>query len=127
MITEEEQLNMKGKAIMEEINKNTAPKLSEIVKRLVETYEPLRIYLFGSCARGDTGPDSDYDLMMIVPDDAPPERKRAKLAYDSLWGTGVAADVVVWTAGRFTRRSSVVTSLPATVLREGRLLYDAQS
>jgi predicted nucleotidyltransferase len=112
---------------MEEITKNTAPKLSEIVKRLVETYQPLRIYLFGSCARGDTGPDSDYDLMMVVPDDAPPERKRAKLAYDSLWGTGAAVDVVVWTAGRFIRRSSVVTSLPATVLREGRLLYDARS
>lgn len=112
---------------MEEITRNMAPKLSEIVKRLVETYQPLRIYLFGSYARGDTGPDSDYDLMMVVPDDAPPERQRAKLAYDRLWGTGAAADVVVWTAGRFMRRSSVVTSLPATVLREGRLLYDARS
>jgi uncharacterized protein len=112
---------------MEGITENTAPKLSEIVRRLVETYQPLRIYLFGSSARGDTGPDSDYDLMMIVPDDAPPERKRAKLAYDRLWGTGAAADVVVWTVGHFTRRSSVVTSLPATVLREGRLLYEARS
>ncbi len=65
--------------------------------------------------------------MMVVPDDAHPERKRAKRAYDSLWGTGVAANVVVWTTGRFIRRSWVVTSLPATVLREGRLLYDARS
>ena len=105
----------------------TDPKLSEIVKRLVKTYEPLHIYLFGSSARGEAGPDSDYDLMLIVPDDASPERKRAKLAYDSLWGMGVAADVVVWTENHFSRRSSVVTSLPATVLREGRLLYDAQS
>ncbi len=112
---------------MEEVTKNMGPKLSEIVKRLVETYQPLRIYLFGSYARGDTGPDSDYDLMMVVPDDALPERKRAKLAYDRLWGTGAAADVVVWTDGHFNRRSSVVTSLPATVLREGRLVYDARS
>jgi predicted nucleotidyltransferase len=103
------------------------PKLLEIVKRLVKTYQPLHIYLFGSSARGEAGPDSDYDLMLVVPDDASPERKRAKLAYDSLWGTGAAADVVVWTADRFIRRSTVVTSLPATVLREGRLLYDAQS
>lgn len=112
---------------MEEITEIMSTKLSEIVKRLVEAYQPLRIFLFGSSARGDTMPDSDYDLMMIVPDDAPPERKRAKLAYDRLWGTGVAADVVVWTAGRFIQRSSVVTSLPATVLREGRLLYEARS
>ncbi|MBN2125625.1 MAG: nucleotidyltransferase domain-containing protein [Deltaproteobacteria bacterium] len=102
-------------------------KLAEIVSRLVKAYRPLHIYLFGSSARGEAGPDSDYDLMMVVPDDASAERKRAKMAYDCLWGTGVAADVVVWTKDRFTRRSSVVTSLPATVIREGKLLYDAQS
>jgi hypothetical protein len=101
-------------------------KLAEIVRRLVRAYQPVHIYLFGSSARGDAGADSDYDLMMVVPDDASPERKRAKLAYDCLWGTGAAADVVVWTEGHFNRRSSVVTSLPATVLREGRSIYDAR-
>jgi predicted nucleotidyltransferase len=44
------------------------PVLSEIVRRLSEVYHPLRIYLFGSAARGDAGPDSDYDLMVILPD-----------------------------------------------------------
>jgi predicted nucleotidyltransferase len=112
---------------MEKLRMKSDPKLSEVINRLVKTYQPLRIYLFGSHARGDAGPDSDYDLMMVVPDDASLEHKRAKLAYDCLWGTGTAVDVVVWTAGTFTRRSSVVTSLPASVLREGRLLYDARS
>ena len=37
------------------------PVLPEVVRRLVEAYHPLRIYLFGSAARGDAGPDSDYD------------------------------------------------------------------
>jgi predicted nucleotidyltransferase len=112
---------------MDKLDMKPDTKLSEIVKRLVKTYQPLHIYLFGSNARSEAGPESDYDLMMVVPDDAPPEHKRAKLAYDCLWGTGTAVDVVVWTADRFTRRSSVVTSLPATVLREGKLLYDARS
>jgi hypothetical protein len=40
------------------------PTLAEIVRRLVETFQPLRIYLFGSKARGDAGPDSDYDLLI---------------------------------------------------------------
>lgn len=84
---------------MEKLCMKPDQKLTEIVKRLVKTYQPLHIYLFGSSARGEAGPDSDYDLVMVVPDDAPPERKRAKLAYDCLWGTGAAADVVVWTAG----------------------------
>lgn len=98
-------------------------RLAEIVRRLVAALGPERIYLFGSKARGDEGPDSDYDLMVVVPDDSPPEQKRGRRAYEALRGTGTAADVHVWTKGGFERRLHVVTSLPATVQREGRLLY----
>jgi hypothetical protein len=101
------------------------PILTEIVRRLVDAYEPERIYLFGSHARGDVGPDSDYDVLVVVPDDAPPERRRSALAYRSLWGTGTAADVLVWRSSDFDRRARVVASLPAAVLREGKLLYAA--
>ncbi len=52
--------------------------LAEAVRRLVKAYRPERIYLFGSVARGDPGPDSDYDLLVVVPDDAPPERRRSR-------------------------------------------------
>lgn len=99
--------------------------LARILGRLIEAYEPERIYLFGSKARGDFGPDSDFDLMVIVPDDAPEERKRSRLAYEKLWGTGTAADVLVWTSDRFQSRAHLRASLPGTILREGRLLYDA--
>ncbi len=52
----------------------TDARLAELVRRLVEAYEPERIYLFGSHARGDAGADSDYDLLVVVPEAAPPER-----------------------------------------------------
>ena len=99
--------------------------LAEVVQRLVTAYAPECIYLFGSLARGEKNPDSDYDLMLIVPDDATPERRGSRLAYQVLRGTGVAADVIVWTRSRFQRRAHVVGSLPATVLREGTLLHAA--
>lgn len=73
------------------------PGLAEAVRRLVAAYEPERIYLFGSVARGDAGPDSDYDLLVVVPDDAPPERRRSRLAYQALHGTGTSADLLVCT------------------------------
>jgi len=60
------------------------PVLGEIVRRLVEAYQPERIYLFGSKARGDASPDSDYDLMVVVPNDAPTERRQSRLAYEQL-------------------------------------------
>ena len=42
------------------------PLLVELVRRLVETFHPERIYLFGSRARGEGSPHSDYDLMVVV-------------------------------------------------------------
>ena len=99
--------------------------LDEIVRRLVASYQPLEVYLFGSKARGDSGPDSDYDLLVVVPDDAPPERKRSRLAYEALRGTGLAADVLVCTRSYFEPRRTLKASLPGIVLREGRLLHGA--
>lgn len=101
------------------------PRLDEVLRRLVDAYRPETIYLFGSYARGDVGPDSDYDIMVVVSDDAPPDRRRSRLAYERLWGTGIAADVLVWTRTRFDSRLPLRASLPATVMREGRLLYAA--
>jgi len=103
------------------------PALAEVVRRLAEAYRPERIYLFGSLARGEPDPDSDYDLMVIVSDDAPPECHRSRLAYQVLRGTGAAADVLVWSKSSFERRLHVVASLPATIAREGILLYASRS
>jgi predicted nucleotidyltransferase len=101
------------------------PVLAEVVRRLLEAYQPERIYLFGSVARGEAGPDSDYDLLLVVPDDAPPERRRSRLAYEALRGTGTAADVLVCTRSYFEQRRLLKASLPGTVLREGRALHGA--
>lgn len=107
-----------------------SPVLQEIVRRLVEVYHPERIYLFGSAARGEASPDSDYDLMIIVPDDAPPERRDSGRAYGAFWGivpggVGTAADVLVWTRNAFEAQLHLRASLPSTIQREGRLLYVA--
>ncbi|MBU2604016.1 MAG: nucleotidyltransferase domain-containing protein [Actinobacteria bacterium] len=99
--------------------------LAEIVRRLVDAYDPTRIYLFGSRARGDAGPDSDYDIMVVVPDSASPPRRRSRLAYQVLWGLREAGDILVWTEGQFEGTKHLRSSLPGTVLREGRLLHAA--
>jgi predicted nucleotidyltransferase len=99
------------------------PLLTEVVRRLVATFQPERIFLFGSKARGGAGADSDYDLMVIVPDDAAPERCRSGRAYEALWGLPVAADVLVWTRSAFDERLHLTASLPATIVRDGSLLH----
>jgi len=91
----------------------------------VDAYQPQSIYLFGSVARGEAGPDSDYDLLVVVADDAPPERRRSRLAYEVLRGTGLAADVLVCSRSYFEARRHLRASLPGTVLREGKLVHAA--
>ena len=99
--------------------------IEEITRRLVDYYQPLRIYLFGSEARGDAGPDSDLDFCVVLPDDAP-ERLFRPGVHRALWGIPNAAEVVPWRQSDFDGRAAfVVTSLPATVVREGKLIYDA--
>src|SRR5438034_11696817 len=95
------------------------PTLAEIVRRLVEAYHPERIYLFGSHARGEAGPDSDYDLMVIVPNDAPAPLRASSRAYDTLWGLRSSGDILVCTRNEFNRRQHLQASLPATILRDG--------
>ena len=101
------------------------PVLAEILRRLLEAYQPVLVYLFGSTARGAPGPDSDYDLLLVVPDDAPERHRGSRLAYEALRGTGTAADVLVCTQSYFDARLHLRASLPATVVREGVLLHAA--
>ncbi len=99
----------------------------EITRRLVEACQPVRVYLFGSVARGDDGPDSDLDFLVVVPDDASEDVIRGKRLYRAVRGVPHPVDVIPWRRSDFEGRAAyVVASLPATVVREGRLLYDAE-
>jgi predicted nucleotidyltransferase len=99
--------------------------LPEILRRIVDAYQPLQVYLFGSEARGDADEDSDIDLAVIVRDDASPHRSDPRTAAAALWGLEQGADVVVFRESHFATRSGVVSSLPWTIRREGKLLYGA--
>lgn len=100
--------------------------IEEITRRLVDFYRPVRIYLFGSQARGDSGPDSDLDFLVVVPDAVPNSVFHSGEIYVRLRGLGVPVDVVPWRHGDFTGRAEHVSaSLPATVVREGRIVYDS--
>ena len=81
--------------------------------------------MFGSSARGESGPDSDYDLMVVVPDDTSASLRDSGRAYKAIWRLGAAADVLVWTHTDFEGRLHLKASLPATIVREGKLLFAA--
>ncbi len=101
--------------------------IEEVTRRLVAFFRPIRIYLFGSEARGEAGPDSDLDFPVVLPDDSPKEVLRATGIHAALSGIPYPVEVIPWRQADFDGRAQhVVASLPATVTREGRLLYDSR-
>ena len=116
---------MNGRGSLVRVPSHRDPLLGEIVRRLIDVYRPERIYLFGSTARGDAGPDSDYDLMIVLPDDAPVDKKDPGIGYSAVEGLPRSGDFLIWTHRSFHSRLHLKASLPSTALREGMLLYGA--
>lgn len=96
--------------------------LAEIVRRLVAAVDPDKIILFGSRARGDAQPESDYDLL-IIKDTADPVHSRALAAYRALDPLPLSKDVLWFTPGEFVALSGGRNHVTARAQREGRVLY----
>ena len=102
-----------------------ATDLARGVARLAEVLQPIAIYLYGSQARHDATPLSDVDLLVVVPESSEPGYRRDQEAYAAIGDHLVPLDILVLTDEEFQQRRSSPTSLPATVEREGRVLYAA--
>ena len=96
--------------------------LNEIIKRIVEEVEPDKIILFGSAARGDMGPNSDVDLLVVKSGVV----HRGQLAgdiYMNLIGVERAVDVVVVTPEDIERYKDSIALVIRPALREGKVIY----
>ncbi len=111
---------------MEHVGSVDLPKdLEEIVARLIRHLQPECVYLFGSMARGESTEDSDYDIMVVVKDSDLPQYRRHQQARRIVRDIPRAKDILVWTRDEFNRRVPLPASLPAQIVKEGKLLYRA--
>jgi predicted nucleotidyltransferase len=94
-----------------------------MVRQIVEKVDPVEIYLFGSRARGDARPDSDYDLMIVVRDDFPADQATPSKAFELISGRCIPMDAAMVRAGRFADRARRIGTLSYQVAREGLRLY----
>lgn len=100
------------------------PILDRLVTKIVETVRPRRVVLFGSAARGQMGPSSDVDLLVVMPDGAH-RRRTAQRLHRALAGLGVAKDVVVVTESDVLQFGDEPSLVVRPALEEGRELYRA--
>lgn len=97
--------------------------VDEIVATLVSRFHPRRVYLFGSRARGDARPDSDYDFLIEIdqkPEDAVITRQGMTWLSDFRESE---VQVHVRYPGQLDRRKDDPGTVDWDVIREGKLLY----
>ena len=96
--------------------------MDELVRRIVSTVHPRRILVFGSAARGELGPNSDIDLLVVMPDGVH-RRRTAMRVYQSLFGLGVAKDIVVVTESDVREHGGNPSLVLYPALAQGKELY----
>jgi len=99
------------------------PCLPEAVERIRMRFDPVRIILFGSWARGEAQPDSDIDLLVVL---AHVENKRlaAIEILRALNGLPASKDVVVTTPAEIAKRGNIIGDILRPALREGIIVYE---
>lgn len=99
--------------------------LEQAVSRLREAARPERIVLFGSRARTDSRPGSDFDLLVIA-DSAEPRYRRAAPLYRILADLPAEIEVMVYTPEEVREWSAVPQAFVTTAMREGKVLYEKE-
>ena len=101
------------------------PIIDEMVRRIAERFHPERIILFGSHARGNAGPDSDVDLLVVMRGVEGRRRKTATAIDMALMGIELPTDILVVTPEDVERGRQQISTVIYPALREGKVLYDA--
>lgn len=104
--------------------KSEAAALAFLRDRLVATLRPCMVWLFGSRARGDARSDSDFDLLVVLPDDRPEGAYTHEAVAAPLVACGLGVDVVPCRWSVFIAQRAAGHGIVATAVREGRLLYE---
>ena len=97
--------------------------ITTMVDRIVGRFDPSRVVLFGSHARGTAHEGSDVDLLVVMPH-VPDKRRAAVEIRRALGDLPVSKDIVVATPDEISRRGHVVGTVLHAALREGTVVYE---
>jgi predicted nucleotidyltransferase len=96
--------------------------IQQMVLRIVERFDPERIILFGSAARGDATRDSDVDLLVVMPVEGPKHKKQVQIRV-ALHDIRIPKDIIVTTPEDFEWRKEIPGTIEYPAVHEGKVLY----
>ena len=97
--------------------------INEVKNRLIKTYSPLAIYIFGSYAWGNPTDDSDLDLLIVVEKSDKKTYTRSLPGQQALFGLGISKDLIIYTKDEFNLYVKDVSTLCYKIEKNGRLIY----
>jgi predicted nucleotidyltransferase len=95
-----------------------------LLDRIVARWHPRQVWLFGSRARGDSTPDSDWDLFVVVDDSTDDNELDPGVGRRLRRECGVRADVIPWRVSEFTEFRNTPNTLAYSVTKDGVLLHE---
>ncbi len=97
--------------------------LRQAVDRIAARFDPDQIILFGSQARGQGGPDSDADLLVVMPANGS-KRQQAVQIDLALEGIPIPIDLIVVTRDDIAQHAQSTGTIICEAMREGKVLYE---
>ena len=98
--------------------------LPEVISDVVEAARPLQVIVFGSLARGDEGPESDADLLVVLDHLDRSNRPEVMATIRRAIRAPIPVDVLVTDPDEIAERGTINGSSLYWPLREGRVIYD---
>lgn len=98
-------------------------KINALINKIVKEFNPIKIILFGSYARGTATPDSDVDLLVVMPIEGSKREKRIEIR-TALCGMGIAKDIFVAKPEDLGIYKDLMGTVIYSALKEGKLIYE---
>jgi len=96
-------------------------KISEIAKVIKDEFNPSRLFLFGSRANGNSHEDSDYDFVVVIPENKKSRLQNMERARNILHEKcDISADVFVYSQAEFDEWKNELNSIPETAMNTGK-------
>lgn len=100
-------------------------RLPEVVERIVGRFDPLKVILFGSVARGEANYHSDVDLLIVFEEVKREDKRDVTVEIRrALADLPISKDIVVTDPEEVSRRGKIVGTVLHEALQEGKVLHD---